>query len=149
MKVLLTWIVMVVGVCSFGALAESNEPDLAVPAVGTELAQWEDYARLSWVGGPSINVIVRQTIRDGSIIDLDESFCDQGCVRHRVWEVTRDWRRGVSKLAFLQSVRPHDKIGLLLVLDTPIDKAELLRCEAACKQFDIKFRTVDQWGKFR
>lgn len=149
MRLITAWAALIVGITTFGALAESNEPDLAVPCVGTELAEWEDFARLSWVGHQSLKIVCRQTTRDGSTIDLEETFCDQGWARQRVWEVTRDWRRGVSKLAFLQSVRTHAKLGLLLVNDTPIDKAELLRCEAACRMFGIKFRTVDQWGAFR
>ena len=120
-------------------------PSPAVPEVGAALAQWEDFARTAW----STRVVCRVNLRDGSIVDLEETYCDAGKSRIRNWEVTRDWRRGVSKLAYVKSVRPCDELGLLLVVDQPIDNGEILRCEAACRQFGIRFKTVNQWGAFR
>lgn len=134
-----------VAVIALVVTAGAVHPSAAVPEVGAELAQWEDFARTSW----STRVVCRVNLRDGSIVDLEETYCDAGKSKVRNWEVTRDWRRGVSKLAFLKSQFPHDGIGLLLVNEPRIDNAEILRCAAACREFDICFKVVDEWGCFR
>jgi len=130
--------------------AYPNEPTPAVPCYGAELADWEDYARLKWTESvPADCVKIRQMDQDGTAIDLVQRIVEDGHPNERIWEVTKDWRRGVSKLAYLKGSYPQKRFGLLLVNSPRIDSSEIVRCRIACREVGILFTTVDQWGKFR